>query len=408
MALLQRAKRPRAQDPQPQPQPQQQYPYSEGRPNMQNAPFHLKVSRKDATRELQAALKIGQAIRGQRIRDMRDLDEARREKQEWLGRTMELLARLVNSDQWCEQFNDFVATILPEYAEFGMFVDVFEEEMRHRLGRLQAFVKVLPEVPEPGPLQPEPTAQGAGAQATAPHPEVAQVLDAAIEAQPDAAFADESDTAPAEDTADAEPQLETIYVPPEETMPQQQQQQQQQLQQQQQQAPGRQTVASSILHDPDPHHAKAPAPAPAAGPVAAPAPQSQSRGTMIVRAGEDAVAQGIAQFLEKLNVIVRVMDRRVAGESSMIDQLNSQSGSRFVLMLVDANQHGNGDDLFDLGCCVGRMGADRVFALHRGGDGTTDRFGIAHVVIDETEGWQLTLARLLRKAGVSVDLNKLM
>jgi hypothetical protein len=111
--------------------------------------------------------------------------------------------------------------------------------------------------------------------------------------------------------------------------------------------------------------------------------------------------------MEKLNVIVRVLDRRSPGESSMIDQLNSQSGSRFVLMLVDANQHGNADDLFDLGCCVGRMGPDRVFALHRGGDASTDRFGIAHVVIDDTEGWQLTLARLLRKAGVSVDLNKL-
>ena len=112
-------------------------------------------------------------------------------------------------------------------------------------------------------------------------------------------------------------------------------------------------------------------------------------------------------FPTELNVIVRVMDRRDPGESSMIDQLNSQSGSRFVLMLVDAHQHGNADDLFDLGCCVGRMGPDRVFALHKGGDGSTDRFGIAHVVIDDTEGWQLTLARLLRKAGVSVDLNKL-
>ena len=406
MALLQRAKRPRAQAQPQQQQPQQsqalqqQYPDSEGRPNMQNQPFHLKVSRKDAARELQAAAKIGQAIRGQRIRDMRDLDEARHEKQEWLGRTMELLARLVNTDQWCEQFNDFVPTILPEYAEFGMFVDVFEEEMRHRLGRLQAFIKLVAEVPEPGPLQPDPKAHRADVVAR-PHPEIAQVLDAALEAQPDAAFVDDSDGAPPDESAEAEPQLETIYVPPEETMSQQHQQQQQQ---QQQAAPGKQTVAASILLDPEP---QARVKVAAASPAPPASPASQSRGTLIVRAGDDAIAQGIAQFMEKLSVIVRVLDRRNPADSSVIDQLNSQSGSRFVLMLVDANQHGNGDDLFDLGCCVGRMGPDRVFALHRGGDASTDRFGIAHVVIDDTEGWQLTLARLLRKAGVSVDLNKL-
>jgi hypothetical protein len=383
---------------------------------MQHQPFHLRVSRKDATRELQAAAKIGQAIRGQRIRDMRDLDEARREKQEWLGRTMEVLDKLVSDETWCQQFNDFTATILPEYAEFGMFVDVFEEEMRHRLGRLQAFLKQVSELPEPGPLQRDPNVHRADVVAGS-RAEIAQVLDAALDAQPDAAFADETDAtqsdgraeAGKESDADDEPQLETIYVPPEETMPQQQQQQlQQQQQQQQKPLPGKQTVAASILHDPEPHaRPKISSPAAPAAAGAAMAPGGQSRGTLIVRAGDDVIGQNIAEFMEKLNVIVRVLDRRSPGDASLIDQLNSQSGSRFVLMLVDASQHGNADDLFDLGCCVGRMGPDRVFALHRGGDANTDRFGIAHVVIDETEGWQLTLARLLRKAGVSVDLNKL-
>src|SRR4030095_7210122 len=120
--------------------------------------------------------------------------------------------------------------------------------------------------------------------------------------------------------------------------------QQQQLQQQQQQAQasGKQTVASSILYDPEPQRGRV-----AAGAApAAPSAGGPSRGTLIVRANEAPSAQAIAPVMERLNVIVRVLDRRSPGDSSMIDQLNSQSGSRFVLMLVDANQHANADDLF--------------------------------------------------------------
>jgi hypothetical protein len=415
MAQQQQQERARRQPQHRQQQQQQQqqgHPQPE-QPQMHNPTFHLRVSRKEAAKELQSAAKIGQAIRGQRIRDMRDLDEARREKQEWHLRTMEMLARIVSTEAWCEEFNDFVATILPEYAEFGMFVDVFEEEMRHRLGKLQALYKELVNVPEPGPLQPHAhRAAGGGADgAAAGRAQIAQVLDGALAAQPDAAFVDESaadanargadDAAPAED---AEPELETIYQPPEATMPQVQQQQQQQQLQQQQQQTSRQTVAASILHDPA-QHPRIASPSIGAGAAA------QTCGALIARTNDEPAAQAIAQFMEKLNVVIRLIDRTApTAESPLIDQLNSQSGSRFVLMLVDANSAGtaSGDDLFDLGCCVGRMGPDRVFALHRGGDATPDRYGIAHVPIDDTEGWQLQLARLLKKAGVNVDLNKLM
>ena len=375
---------------------------------MHNPTFHLRVSRKEAAKELQAAAKIGQAIRGQRIRDMRDLDEARREKQEWHSRTMEVLARIVSTEAWCEEFNDYVARILPEYAEFGMFVDIFEEEMRHRLGKLQALYKELVNVPEPGPLQPQSNAHSAG---TAGRAEIAKVLDGALEAQPDAAFADEptADSCDAEGAApdDGEPQLETIYQPPEATMPQvQQQQQQQQLQQQQQ--PSRQTVAASILHDPAQHPRASASSSASSSSIAT---SAQTCGALIARTSDEPAAQAIVQFMQKLNVVIRLIDRTApTADAPLIDQLHNQAGARFVLMLVDANSAGtaSGDDLFDLGCCVGRMGPDRVFALHRGGDATPDRYGIAHVPIDDTEGWQLQLARLLKKAGVSVDLNKLM
>src|SRR5688572_4576918 len=316
---------------QQQQQQQQAQPHSE-QPQMSNPTFHLRVSRKEAAKELLAAAKIGQAIRGQRIRDMRDLDEARREKQEWHLRTMETLARMVSTEAWCEEFNDFVARILPEYAEFGMFVDIFEEEMRHRLGKLQALYRELENVPEAGPLQPNPHAPHAGAG----HAQTAQ------DAQPDEddAYADDATAGADESTEpqlaaaashDPEPELETLYQPPEATMPQvQQQQQQQQLQQQQQ---PRQTVASSILHDPA-QHARA-ATAPASGTAA------QTCGALIARTSDEPAAQAIVQFMQKLNVVIRLIDRTApTAEAPLIDQLHGTAGARFVLMLVDANSAG--------------------------------------------------------------------
>ena len=94
-------------------------------------------------------IKIGQAIKQQRIAYVQDLDEARSEKQEWVLRSTDLLKQLFTDATLAEQFNDWVGPILPEYAEWGLFVDQFTNEMKHRLGRLQAVVKQLEQAPEP-------------------------------------------------------------------------------------------------------------------------------------------------------------------------------------------------------------------------------------------------------------------
>jgi hypothetical protein len=337
---------------------------------LNDALFRLRVSRKEAQRDLQAQVKIGQAIRGQRIRDMRDLDEARREKQEWVQRTIEMLGKLVTNEQWAEQFNDFVPTILPEYAEFGMFVDVFEEEMRHRLGRLHAFLKSLNDVPEPPPLQnelpqthPEMIERRGGKEPTMP---------------PSQSYA----------AADASPDIfePTLHTPPPKAPPAQ--------------APAAATAAA----------------APASATPATPTPArsqmpSLACGVLIARSADTAMRDAIVQFLQRLAVSLHVIDRQPQGgpASLMSDELARRRDASFALVLTDSADNANQapDDLFDLGCCCGRLGAPRVFALHRGGDGSTDRFGISHIPIDGSDGWQLQMARLLRKSGVAVDLNRL-
>jgi hypothetical protein len=108
----------------------------------------LEKSLTDARKLILNQIKIGQAIRSQRIEYVDDLEEARSEKQEWVSRTTELLRQLFADGSIADGFNDYVGPILPEYAEWNLFVEQFNNEMKHRLGRLSELLNQLSEAPE--------------------------------------------------------------------------------------------------------------------------------------------------------------------------------------------------------------------------------------------------------------------
>src|SRR5438094_7387811 len=87
----------------------------------------LTKPRDEAQKFLMNQIKIGQAIRSQRIDYLEDLEEARAEKQEWVSRTTELLKQLFTDASVAEQCNDWLGSILPEYAEWALFVEQFDK-----------------------------------------------------------------------------------------------------------------------------------------------------------------------------------------------------------------------------------------------------------------------------------------
>lgn len=63
--------------------------------------------------------------------------------------------------------------------------------------------------------------------------------------------------------------------------------------------------------------------------------------------------------------------------------------------------------LLELGFFVGRLGRSRVCALHKGSiDLPTDILGVVYVPFDKGGGWRLMLARELKQAGFTVDINR--
>src|SRR2546423_11680561 len=134
-------------------------------------PPRLTRSRQQAAQLITNQIKIGFAIKSQRLVYVEDLDQARVEKQEWVVRSTELLKQLFSDGSVAEQCNDWVGPILPEYAEFEQFIEQFTNEMKHRIGRLQMLVKRLNEFSEPEqPAQPEPPAAPKPAPAIIPSP----------------------------------------------------------------------------------------------------------------------------------------------------------------------------------------------------------------------------------------------
>lgn len=298
-------------------------------PMTQPNTLRLTIPRDQAVREIEAAIKIGQAIAGQRIRERFELDEARSEKQEWVQRTTELLTQLFNNSKVADRCNDWSARILPEYSPLEAFIELFEQEMEHRLGRLNAVLRRLDDLPDA-----------------------------------------RSTTLAARDLPPAAPNPS-----PSNTMTT--------------------TLTQSVNDAPS-----QPQPAPAVAPA-------RSALCLLLNCGGDAPQQqSIRTFAEQLGLTLQPIAR---GEGiAAMEALDPSRQACFAIVLAGGNGQSMGDHQFELGYCAGRLGANRVCVMHDGASAVAPPNGLKSLAIDGGEGWQLQLARQLKRAGVNVDLNRLL
>ena len=145
-----------------------------------------------------------------------------------------------------------------------------------------------------------------------------------------------------------------------------------------------------------------------------------SRKVFIVHGHDGATRQSVCRFLEKLDLEPIVLHEQANKGRTVMEKIEANSDVEFAVVLMTGDDVGGVENttsdrlvprarqnvILELGYFLGRIGRDRVCALHEQGvELPSDYVGVVFVPLDG--GWQLELAREIRAAGIHVDLNLL-
>ncbi|MGH7214732.1 MAG: hypothetical protein ACREIT_08210, partial [Tepidisphaeraceae bacterium] len=153
-------------------------------------------------------------------------------------------------------------------------------------------------------------------------------------------------------------------------------------------------------------------PPPTHSPGGSSAPLSRGRGALIAcHDADDPNRARLIEFLDDMDLSVVPFNAAGDQDKSLIEQIEAYTDLTFAVILIDA---ASPQSEFDLGFCAGRLGSKRVVVVHvpDHDNGHPPPEGGATgalytITFDPEDGWQLKLARHLRKAGIDVDLNRL-
>jgi hypothetical protein len=156
------------------------------------------------------------------------------------------------------------------------------------------------------------------------------------------------------------------------------------------------------------------------GHVIAPQPTTSTRRIFLVHGHDERALQEVARFLEKLAQEVVVLREQPNCGRTLIEKFEDYADVGFaVVLLTNDDRGGKSSDpfesqnararqnvVFELGYFIGRLGRNRVCALYRAGvEIPSDYSGVLYQQLDEKGAWRLELARELKAAGMSVDMN---
>jgi hypothetical protein len=144
-----------------------------------------------------------------------------------------------------------------------------------------------------------------------------------------------------------------------------------------------------------------PAPTAPAAPAAA---NRQRLGIFVVYQQDPRAQEAVRDFCTKLGFQVAEVAVNSQPDLPVPAQIDQHPQLDFGLILSRADTP---PKPFELGYCVGRLGLKRVFILSATDDKlTVDEHGLLHIPLDPADGWQLHLARQLKRAGLEIDLNR--
>lgn len=144
-----------------------------------------------------------------------------------------------------------------------------------------------------------------------------------------------------------------------------------------------------------------------------------NRRIFIVHGHDEESKEKLARFLEALELDPIILHEQANEGKTIIEKFETHADVAFAVVLLtpdDVGGQANEPDkalprarqnvIFELGFFIGKLGRNRVCALHKGDvELPSDYHGILYVSMDESNGWKLLLAKELRQVGLNIDLN---
>jgi hypothetical protein len=143
-----------------------------------------------------------------------------------------------------------------------------------------------------------------------------------------------------------------------------------------------------------------------------------SRKVFVVHGHDEEIKQSVARFLEKLDLEPIILHEQPNKGQTIIEKFEANSDVGFAVVLLAPDDEGKsaiGKDLkprtrqnviLELGYFIGRLGRAKVCALYKDNvELPSDIHGVTYVSYDKVGAWRLELAREIKFAGLSVDMN---
>jgi predicted nucleotide-binding protein len=152
----------------------------------------------------------------------------------------------------------------------------------------------------------------------------------------------------------------------------------------------------------------------------------EARKVFVVHGHDDAAKNGVARFIEKMKLHPIILHEQPNGGRTIIEKFETYSGDvAFAVILLTPDDlavaaggvieisklrpRARQNVIMELGYFMGRLGRDRVCALHKGDvELPSDYQGVIYVAMDDAGAWRTKLAQELVQAKIRIDLEGLL
>ena len=140
----------------------------------------------------------------------------------------------------------------------------------------------------------------------------------------------------------------------------------------------------------------------------------------LVHGHDDSARESTARFLEKMGLEAIILHEQPNAGRTIIEKVERYAEVAFAVVLLtpddvggtannSLNPRARQNVILELGYFIGKLGRANVAALVKGDvEKLSDYDGVVYIALDAAGAWKLQLARELKTAGLSIDLNDAM